>query len=60
MQDPIIVEGWKNRDMLATHYGHNLDAIVAAMKKRQRRPLTNIVRPGPPNKRMQRVPQRTR
>ena len=44
MKDAIIEEVWRNRDRLAERYGHNLDAIVAAMKKRQRHPLTSMAR----------------
>jgi hypothetical protein len=44
MKDEIIEEVWRNRDRLAERYGHNLDAIVAAMKKRQRHPLTSMAR----------------
>ena len=36
MRDEIILEVWRNRDMLAERYDHDLDAIVSAMKKRQR------------------------
>jgi RNAse (barnase) inhibitor barstar len=44
MKDAIIEEVWRNRDRLADRYGHNLDAIVDAMKKRERHPLTSIAR----------------
>jgi hypothetical protein len=44
MKDAIIAEVWRNRDMLAKRYGHNLDDIVAAMKKRQRHPLTPLAK----------------
>jgi hypothetical protein len=44
MRDEIILEVWLNRDLLAERYNHDLDAIVAAMKKRQRRPLTRAAR----------------
>jgi hypothetical protein len=57
MKDAIIAEVWRNRDMLAARYGHNLDAIVAAMKKRQTHPLTKMVKKEKPNKRMQRILQ---
>ena len=60
MKDAIIAEVWRNRDMLAARYGHNLDAIVAAMKKRQIHPFSRMVKQEKPNKRMQRIPQRDR
>jgi len=36
MKDEIIAEVWRNRDRLAAKYGHDLDAIVAAMQERER------------------------
>lgn len=39
MKDPIIAEVWRNRDSLAARYGHQLDAIVEALKKKQPRSL---------------------
>ena len=60
MKAAIIAEVWCNRDMLSARYGHDLDAIVAAMKKRQGQPLANIAKQEKPNKRMQRVSQRAR
>ena len=60
MKDLIIAEVWRNRDMLAERYGHDLNTIVAAMKKRQCRPLTRMVDKEAPNKLMQRIPQRAR
>ena len=42
MRDEIIAEVWRNRDRLAEKYGHDLDAIVAAMQERERQPLTAI------------------
>jgi len=44
MKDEIIEEVWRNRDQLSAKYNHDLDAIVAAMQKRQRRPLTALVK----------------
>ena len=44
MKDEIIAEVWRNPDRLAAEYGHNLDAIVAAMQVRERRPLTAIAK----------------
>ena len=60
MKDAIIAEVWRNRDMLSARYGHDLDAIVAAMKKRHGQPLVKITKQEKRNKRMQRVPQRAR
>jgi len=60
MKDEIIAEVWRNRDLLSARYGHDLDAIVAAMKKRQNHVLTKMAKQEKPNKRMQRVPQRAR
>lgn len=57
MKDAIIAEVWRNRDMLSARYEHDLDAIVAAMKKRQGQTLAKIAKQAKPNKRMQRVPQ---
>ena len=42
MTDEIIAEVWRNRDLLAETYGHDLDAIVKAMQERERQPLTAI------------------
>ena len=50
MKDEIIAEVWRNRDALAAKYNYDLDAIVAAIRERERRPLTRIVAPGKPNK----------
>ena len=50
MKDEIISEVWRNRDALAAKYNHDLDAIVAAIRQRERCPLTKIVTPGKPNK----------
>jgi len=44
MKDEIIEEVWRNRDQLSAKYNHDLDSIVAAMQKRQRRPLTALVK----------------
>jgi len=43
VEDEIIAEVRRNRDRLAAAYGHDLDAIVAAIRKRERHPLTAIV-----------------
>jgi len=45
MKDEIMIEVWRNRDILAARYGHNLDAIVNAMRKRQRRSLPRATPP---------------
>jgi hypothetical protein len=58
MKDAIIAEVWRNRDTLAKRYGYNLDVIVAAMKKRQRHPLTPLAKETAPNKRIQRITRR--
>ncbi len=39
MGDEIMAEVWRNRDDLAAKYGHDLDRIVAAIQRRERRPL---------------------
>jgi hypothetical protein len=44
VKDEIIAEVWRNRDRLAAAYGHDLDAIVAAMQKRERHPLTPMAK----------------
>lgn len=44
MKDEIIAEVWRNKDRLAAKYGHNLDALVAAIQARERRPLTVIAK----------------
>jgi hypothetical protein len=44
VKDEIIAEVWRNRDRLAAKYGHNLDAIVAAIQARERHPLTLITK----------------
>lgn len=38
MKDEIIMEVWRNRELLAQRYGHDLDAIVEAMRKSKPRP----------------------
>ena len=50
MNDEIISEVWRNRDALAAKYGHNLDAIVSAIREREAHPLTRMVTPEKPNK----------
>lgn len=60
MTDPIIAEVWKNRDKLAARYGHDLDAIVAALKKRQRQPFSTIIKPVPRRTHTKPTPQRAR
>ena len=47
MKDEIIAEVWRNRDRLAEKYGHDLDAIVAAMRERERHPLTEMCKKRP-------------
>jgi len=44
MTDEIIAEVWRNRDRLAERYGYDLDAIVAAMRERERGPLNAVAR----------------
>jgi RNAse (barnase) inhibitor barstar len=44
VKDEIIAEVWRNKDRLAAKYGHNLDALVAAIQARERRPLTVIAK----------------
>ena len=44
MKDEIIEEVWRNKDELAAKYGHNLDALIAAIRRRERHPFTRIVR----------------
>jgi hypothetical protein len=44
MKDSIIAEVWRNRDILSARYGHDLDAIVAAMKKRQGQTLAKTTK----------------
>ncbi len=46
MTDDIIAEVWRNRDLLTAKYHHNLDELVAAIRERERHPLTPIVRKG--------------
>jgi len=53
MRDEIITEVWRTRDGLAERYGHDLDAIVAAMPARERRPLTRVCRIRRPNQTLQ-------
>ena len=36
MKDEIIAEVWRNRDRLTAKYGHDLNAIVAALQKERR------------------------
>jgi len=55
MKDEIIAEVWRNRDRLAAKYGHDLNAIVAAMQERERHPLTKVVRRRRPNRRPRRT-----
>jgi len=40
MKDGIIEELWLARDKLAEKYEHDLDLIVAAIREREKRPLT--------------------
>jgi len=55
MKDEIIAEVWRNRDRLAAKYGHDLNAIVAAMQERERHPLTKVVRRRRPTRRLRRT-----
>ena len=55
MKDEIIAEVWRNRDRLAAKYGHDLNAIVAAMQERERHPLTKVVRRRRPKTRLRRT-----
>ena len=55
MKDEIIAEVWRNRDRLAAKYGHDLNAIVAAMQERERHPLTKVVRRRRPARRVRRT-----
>jgi len=50
MRDEIMAEVWRARDRLARKYGHDLDAIVAAMRKRERHPLTAVCEKRTPSK----------
>lgn len=50
MKDEIIAEVWRNRDSLAAKYGHNLSAIVAALRREGRRTSRSGGRK-PPSKR---------
>ncbi len=50
MKDEIIAEVWRNRDKLAEELGHDLDAIVAAMRERERHPLNPLCDGPPPRK----------
>ena len=50
IRDEIIAEVWRTRDRLAEKYGPALDAIVAAMRKRERHPLTAMREKRTPNK----------
>ena len=42
-QDEIIAEVWRNRDAYAERHNHNLDEIVADLRRRQKTPLSKIV-----------------
>lgn len=42
MGDEIMAEVWHNRDEFAAKYGHDLDRIVATIRRRERRPLTGM------------------
>ncbi len=52
MKDEIIAEVWRTRDRLAEKYGHDLDTIVAAIRKRERQPLTAMCKKRTPNNAM--------
>ena len=47
MKDEIMAEVWRTRDALSKKYGHDLDRIVAAMRERERQPLTKVGRKRP-------------
>ena len=49
MNDEIISEVWRNRDALAAKHGHDLDAIVSAIREREAHPLTRMVTPDKPS-----------
>jgi len=59
MKNEIIAEVWRNRDELAAKYGHDLDAIVAAIRARERHPLTRIVNGPRPKDTTHPTPPRT-
>ena len=42
MTDDIMEELWRTRDALAENHGHDLDKIVAAIRRREQSPLTGM------------------
>ena len=42
-RDEIIAEVWRNRDAYAEQHDHDLDKIVADLRRRQKTPLSKIV-----------------
>ena len=55
MKNELLEEVWRNRDEFAKRHNYNIDAMVAALKKMERHPLSRIVdrRKAVPNKRIQ-------
>jgi len=55
MKNELLEEVWRNRDEFAKRHNYSIDAMVAALKKMERHPLSRIVdrRKGVPNKRIQ-------
>jgi hypothetical protein len=49
MKDEIMAEVWRTRDELGERYEHDLDKIVAAIRERERRPLTAMCEKRPPD-----------
>ena len=41
--DEIIDEVWNNRDTYAAQHHHNLHALVADLRKRQKKPFTTVI-----------------
>ncbi len=42
-RDEIIAEVWRNRDAYAKQHDHDLDKIVADLRRREKTPLSKIV-----------------
>ena len=43
MKNEIMEEVWRNRDEFARQHNHDIDAMVAALRDMERKPLSQIV-----------------
>ena len=43
MKNKILEEVWKHRDAFAKQHGYDIDAMVVALRKMEREPLSTVV-----------------